>query len=238
MGIPLILQAAPGGVVIKIAGGGGILHAFGTAKPTDGTAGYAVGCFFQRFGGGAGTAAYINEGTFASCAFKPLGSIGSLPGALTLGGALTITTGGETITAGDLTLTAGNVIVTAGTLGIGTTAPAATDANVKSAQKVLIAGGVTDGYCAGLHITPEYDAATSLTVTRHNYFDLNGVVLGGAGPAVLTDACIFRFDAAAGTHKAVDSGSTKTSPGTVSAWMKNNVNGTIYFTPMYTSKTS
>ena len=46
------------------------------------------------------------------------------------------------------------------------------------------------------------------------------------------------FDAAAGTHKAVDSGTTKTSPGTVSVWMKINVNGTVHYVPAYTSKTS
>lgn len=101
-----------------------------------------------------------------------------------------------------------------------------------------ITAGVTDGYTSSLRMTPTYNAATAQTVTRHNYFDLNNPVLGGAGPAALTDACVFRYNAAPGTHKAVDSGTTKTTPGTVDAWEKRNVDGAIYFVPMYTSKTT
>ena len=59
-----------------------------------------------------------------------------------------------------------------------------------------------------------------------------------SGTITITDAVLARFDAAAGTHKAVDSGSTKSTPGTVDAWLKYNVNGTIYYSPLYTSKTS
>jgi len=101
-----------------------------------------------------------------------------------------------------------------------------------------ITGGVTDGYCGSLRITPTYSAGTAQTVTRHNYIDVNSPTLSGAGPAAVTDACVFRFNAAAGTHKAVDGNTTKSTPGTVNAWLKCNVNGTVYFTPMYTSKTS
>jgi acetaldehyde dehydrogenase (acetylating) len=54
----------------------------------------------------------------------------------------------------------------------------------------------------------------------------------------MTDAHVFRFDAAIGTHKAVDSGTTKTSPGTVSAWVKININGATHYMPAYASKTT
>src|SRR5205809_3621216 len=66
-----------------------------------------------------------------------------------------------------------------------------------------------------------------LPISRLNGINIVNPTLGGAGPAALTDMCVFRFNAAAGTHKAVDAGTTKTTPGTVSAWIKHNVNGKI-----------
>ena len=105
-------------------------------------------------------------------------------------------------------------------------------------QTTTLTGAVTDGYSASIRLTPTYTAATAQTVTRHNYLDINTPTLSGAGPAAVTDATIMRFDAAAGTHKAVDSSSTKTTPGTVDAWVKININGTVYYMPAYTSKTS
>lgn len=47
----------------------GILVAFGVDVPTDGQAGYAVGCLFLHVDGGAGTALYVNEGSATSCDF-------------------------------------------------------------------------------------------------------------------------------------------------------------------------
>lgn len=109
---------------------------------------------------------------------------------------------------------------------------------VKWVSTATITGAVTDGYVAGLRLTPTYTAATAQTVTRHNYIDINNPTLSGAGPAALTDACVFRFDAAAGTHKAVDAGTTKTTPGGVDAWVQVNINGTLHYMPCYTSKTA
>lgn len=109
---------------------------------------------------------------------------------------------------------------------------------VKLVQTTTLTGGVTDSYTAAMRLTPTYTAATAQTVTRHNYIDINTPTLSGAGPAAVTDAAVFRFDAAAGTHKAVDSSSTKTTPGGVDAWVKININGTIYYMPAYTSKTA
>lgn len=37
-----------------------------TGVPTNGTAGYAIGCLWQNFLGASGSAAYINTGTLAS----------------------------------------------------------------------------------------------------------------------------------------------------------------------------
>ena len=109
---------------------------------------------------------------------------------------------------------------------------------VDHTSTATITGAVTDGYTAGLRLTPTYSAATALTVTRHNYIDLNGPTLSGAGPAALTDAAVFRFNAAAGTHKATVGATTKTTPGAVDAWVKINMNGTILYMPAYTSTTA
>ena len=98
-----------------------------------------------------------------------------------------------------------------------------------------ITGSQADDSSSGIALDPAYTAASAQTLTRHNYLDLQNPSLSSV---TLTDACVARFDAAAGTHKAVDSGTTKTTPGTVDAWLKFNINGTIYYIPAYTSKTS
>ncbi len=103
---------------------------------------------------------------------------------------------------------------------------------VQLTATATLAASPADAYLAGASFAPTYNGA--FTVTRHNYLQ----ILQPAGSSTITDACVFRFDAAPGTHKAVDSGTTKTSPGTVSAWIKHNINGTIYYEPLYTSKTS
>lgn len=97
-----------------------------------------------------------------------------------------------------------------------------------------LAASEADEYAAALVLDPGYSGA--FTVTRHNYIDIQDVSL--AASAAVTNAAVLRFDAAAGTHKAVDAGTTKTTPGTVNAWPKININGTIYFIPAYTSKTT
>lgn len=131
----------------------------------------------------------------------------------------------------------------AGNVGVGQTNPTRKlhvyetngDPSIKSEGLVDISGGgVADSYSGGLNLDPAYDGAN--TVTRHNYIDVNNPTLTTS--AVVTDAAVMRFDAAAGTHKAVDSGTTKTTPGTVDAWAKININGTIYYIPAYTSKTT
>jgi hypothetical protein len=123
------------------------------------------------------------------------------------------------------------------TVGLGSAVTGAITATTNTTLNSSVGGLQT------LTITPtdDFDGTItniqiSLFVTRHNYIMMNNPVLEGT--ATLTDACAIRFDAAAGTHKAVDSGTTKTSPGTVDAWVKVNVNGTIHYLPAYTSKTT
>ena len=101
-----------------------------------------------------------------------------------------------------------------------------------------ITGAVTDGYAGAFRLDPGYTAATALTVTRHNYIDIQDVSVAGAGPAAVTDACVLRFDGAAGTHKATVGATTKTTPGGGDAWVKINMNGTVLYIPAYTSTTA
>ncbi len=115
---------------------------------------------------------------------------------------------------------------------------AGTQPAVIPAGTSTIVGGVTDGYTSGIRLTPTYSAATAQTVTRHNYLDVNDPVLSGAGPAALTDACVLRFNAAAGTHKATKAATTKTTPGGVDAWIIYNMNGTLMYGPLYLSTTA
>lgn len=126
-------------------------------------------------------------------------------------------------------------IANTGNVGIGTTTPTQL---LELEQVHTLTGALSDGFSASLRLDPGYTAETSLSVTRHNYIDVQDVSNAGAGPSAVTDAPVFRFNAAAGTHKSVDAATTKTSPGTVNAWMKVNINGTIFYLPAYTSKTS
>ena len=56
------------------------------------------------------------------------------------------------------------------------------------------------------------------------------------GAATVTDACVFDFNAAVGSHKAIDSGSAHPDIDTTDAWMKIDINGTIHYIPCYTDK--
>lgn len=99
-----------------------------------------------------------------------------------------------------------------------------------------LGGSAGDGFASALRLDPGYTAGSAYTVTRHNYLDLQNPSTGGS--AALTDACVMRFDAAAGTHKALAGSSTKATPGAVDAWLKVNINGTVHYVPAYGSVTS
>ena len=60
------------GIVTQVPGLG-ILQAFGTTVPTDGTPGYAPACIFHDINATTiNTVVYANIGTLASCDFDPL----------------------------------------------------------------------------------------------------------------------------------------------------------------------
>jgi len=111
------------------------------------------------------------------------------------------------------------------------------------AHVLTITGTVTDGYSSALKLAPGYTAATAQTVTRHNYLDLANVTVAGVGPAAVTDAAVFRFNAATGTHSALAAnGSVATAitslgptgaQTTIQGWMKINVNGTLRYIPYW-----
>jgi len=50
----------------------GVMQAYGTTVPTDGTSGYAKGCVFHHVDGGARDRLYVNDGTGTSCNFNPI----------------------------------------------------------------------------------------------------------------------------------------------------------------------
>lgn len=133
--------------------------------------------------------------------------------------------------AADTLRTDDKMIVMSG-MGIGTANPAT---HLESEQTVTISSTTADGYSAALTLDPRYSATSAQTVARHNYID---VLTPTTTNVTVTDACVFRFNASPGTHKAIDSGTTKASPNEVQAWIKININGTIYYVPAYTSKTA
>lgn len=93
-----------------------------------------------------------------------------------------------------------------------------------------LAAGATDS--TTFQIAPTVNGA--FTLTRLNYIEC----AQPTGTSTITDAAAISFPAAAGTHKAVDAGTTKTTPGVVTAWVKVNINGVIHYMPAYASKTT
>jgi hypothetical protein len=130
----------------------------------------------------------------------------------------------------------GTTLYVVGNSGFGKSSPST---RAHTYELVQLAGAaLTDGYAGALTLESAYDdnQVIGAIVTRHNYINVKNVALTNS--AAVTDAAVMRFDANAGTHKAVDSGTTKTSPGTVTEWLKINVNGAVHYIPAYSSKTS
>lgn len=122
-------------------------------------------------------------------------------------------------------------ITTTGNVGIGTSPGIRLD--VSETQAVATSATFS---AAAIRMNPVYTATGTITV-KHRYIHFTQPTISG-GTTTFTDAHTMYFDAAAGTHKAVDAGTTKTTPGTVNAWVKIDVNGTTYYIPAYTSKTA
>jgi hypothetical protein len=104
----------------------------------------------------------------------------------------------------------------------------------QGSASISLGAGAGDGFAGGLQCVVSYSGA--FTVTRHNYLNIVQPTLTSG--AAITNGCFARFNAAAGTHVAVDAATTKTTPGGVDAWVKINVNGTVLYMPAYTSKTA
>tara|TARA_R100000781_G_scaffold108460_1_gene73004 strand:+ start:4079 stop:5608 length:1530 start_codon:yes stop_codon:yes gene_type:complete len=102
---------------------------------------------------------------------------------------------------------------------------------LKLTETAVVTGDANDASPASITLDANYMG--SHTVTRHNYMVLENPNLTNT---TLTNACVFSFDANAGTHKAIDSGSAHPDIDTTDAWMKININGTVYYIPCYTDK--
>lgn len=86
-------------------------------NPTDGGAGYAVGCKYVQTDGSAGTIVYWNEGTTSSCDFNVMETAASGVTAVVAGAGLTggATSGSATL---DVVNTDGNIVVGADTVDL------------------------------------------------------------------------------------------------------------------------
>lgn len=153
---------------------------------------------------------------------------------------LTVVAGGTGYNPGDtLTLVASGFFE-----GSSCTATVATVSGTAVATVTLVTAGTgwvynttytttCSGTGTGCTLKPSVLAAA--TITRHNYLDIKNPTLtssNGVTPA-LTDACVMRFNAAAGTHKAVDA-----SGNGFDGYIKHNVNGTVVYSPYCLSKTT
>ncbi len=192
----------------------------------------------------AGTSFSAADGTVSlpSYAFSGVGAMGAFRSANILGIVSPSQTSFYIGTTGELTILSNTLRVSsdftmgfasgdAVNTGVDTSMTRGEAGCVRHVDTRTITGAVTDGYTGAIRLSPAYSAATAQTVTRHNYIDLEDAVLSGAGPAALTDACVFRLNAALGTHKATTAldKTANAKDGT----LKVNVNGTIKHIQLY-----
>ena len=113
---------------------------------------------------------------------------------------------------------------------------------LKTTDSEAITASTTNTYTGSLVEAPTFTANTSsaLTISSHNYLEFKNpvVTVTGTGSLSITNAAAMQFDASASTHKALSPATTKTTPGGVDAWIKVNINGTVYSIPAYLSQTA
>lgn len=86
---------------------------------------------------------------------------------------------------------------------------------------------VNDGYSATISSDPTYNGF--LKIARHNYYKILAAIASTG--ATVTDAAIWEFDYAAGTHPALDS-----AAGAFDAFVKHNEAGTLVYSPILYDK--
>ena len=160
------------------------------------------------------TPLYVGDGVIATVTVHTAGTAYAVNDVLTVASGTSGTVTVATISGGGGTGPVTAVTVTTGGLGYTPAAGLAT----------------TGGHGTGCKITVA--TVTARTVTRHNYIDLLTPTLTYG--AAVTNATVFRFNANAGTHSALDSASGFATSG----WMKVNVNGTLGYVPVMTAKTA
>ena len=115
----------------------------------------------------------------------------------------------------------------------GTSESTYTSPAIKCTGTTLLTADSSDSFVGSTRHSPVVQGAH--TLDRYNYIQIEDPSL--ATGSTLTDACVLHFDENAGTHKAVDSGTTHSGIGTPEAWIKVNINDTIHYLPAYNSKT-
>lgn len=166
----------PDGGVVKVPGGG-LLIAGGLAVPANGSSGYSPGCVFHQIDGVAGTVLYVNEGTFASCAFKAVATSTSLASYLPLtGGAMSE---GGNIATGTST---GTKIATSANQAIGFYGATPLAQQAGAAQAVLAATLTLTGAdtMSAANVTTEIDNLKTLVNELRNTIVALGLIKGAA----------------------------------------------------------
>jgi trimeric autotransporter adhesin len=141
--------------VTRLDPNGRIMECIGTTKPSNGGAGFAVGCIFVHSDGTTNTALYINEGSVTSCTFNAISASAATtyigltdgPGSITAYAAQIGNAGGTALVAGPLfdtshTYTAGNVLYGDGSKFVSGTADTAGLVS-KAGNQTGIAGNKT-----------------------------------------------------------------------------------------------
>jgi hypothetical protein len=108
--------------------------------------------------------------------------------------------------------------------------------SLKVSSTTILGAMSTDSYVGSIRFNPIVQASGSTYILdRYNYMHFEQP--DEVGTAIVQDACTMMFDANAGTHRAVDAGSTHGSIITPEAWIKVNINGVLHYIPAYDSKT-
>lgn len=166
----------PSITVKEVTSDGNVTYAVGATIPTDGDAGYAVGCIFKNSAGGAGTTIYINEGSNTSASFRALDTAGgfSVPIAATDASSTTGTSLGITAS----TVTSGSIFK-ATTTGTALT----TGSLFNAAMGAAVTGSAFTGLTTGIYTGAGLLQLTANSATTGTLAQITGTGLT-SGPAL------------------------------------------------------